>query len=269
LRRLSAVVITHNEERDVGRTLDALAFADEVLVVDSLSTDRTVAVCTARGARVVSHPFHGFGPQKRHAVSLASHDWVLCVDADEVVTPELRRSIRELLSAEAEPPCAAYRVAFRTVFMGRTLLHGARETHVRLFDRRRAGWDDAAVHESVVVQGDVGSLSGFVLHETARNVSEAIHKLDRYTSRAADERRGRPVRGTAALLFSGAYHFFRHYVLRRQFLNGVPGLTWSMLFAVGSVVKHVKAHELAPVPDPAGATEVEAAPPAPQARVSR
>ena len=108
-----------------------------------------------------------------------------------------------------------------------------------------------------------------VQNATARDVAEAIDKLNAYTSRAANERRGGPVRGTAALLFSGAYHFFRHYVLRRQFLNGVPGLTWSMLFAVGSVVKHVKAHELAPVPDPAGATEVEAAPPAPQARVSR
>ncbi|HEX9241118.1 MAG TPA: glycosyltransferase family 2 protein, partial [Anaeromyxobacter sp.] len=246
MRRLSAVVITHNEERDVGRTLDALSFADELLVVDSLSTDRTVEVCTGRGARVVSHPFRGYGPQKRHAVGLAAHDWVLCVDADEVVTPELAAAIGALLSADSEPRCAAYRVAFRTVFMGHPLVHGARETHVRLFDRRRAGWDEAPVHESVVVQGEVGTLAGLVLHETARDVSEALHKLDHYTTRAADERRGRQVRGPAALFLSGAYHFFRHYVLRRQFLNGVPGFTWSMLFAVGSVVKHVKGHELAP-----------------------
>jgi glycosyltransferase involved in cell wall biosynthesis len=268
LRRLSAVVITHNEERDVGRTLDALAFADEIVVVDSHSTDRTVEVCTARGARVVSHPFRGFGPQKRFAVGLAAHDWVLCVDADEVVTPELAQAIRALLAGEAEPACGAYRVAFRSVFMGRPMVHGARETHVRLFDRRRAGWDDAPVHESVVVQGEVGTLPGLVLHETARDVSEAIHKLDHYTTRAADERRGRPTRGAAALLFSGAYHFFRHYVLRRQFLNGVPGFTWSMLIAVGSVVKHVKAQELARAPEPAAAAEVPAASPAPQARAS-
>ena len=280
MRRLSAVVITHNEERDVGRTLDALAFADELVVVDSNSTDRTVEVCRSRGARVVSHAFRGYGPQKRFAVSLASHDWVLCVDADEVVTPELARAIRGLLATEAEPPCAAYRVAFRSVFMGRALLHGARETHIRLFDRRRAGWDDAPVHESVLVEGETGTLPGLVLHYTARDVGEAIDKLNAYTTRAASDRRGRPVRGTAVLLASGAYHFFRHFVLRRHFLNGVPGFTWAMLFAVGSVVKHVKAHELAPgadapaegearaAADAPAEGEARAAAPAPPARVS-
>jgi glycosyltransferase involved in cell wall biosynthesis len=268
VHRLSAVVITHNEERDVGRTLDALPFADEVLVVDSLSTDRTVEVCAARGARVVSHPFRGYGTQKRFAVGLAAHDWVLCVDADEVVTPELARAIRELLSGDAPPPHPAYRLVFRTVFMGRPLLHGARETHVRLFDRRRAGWDDAPVHETVRVNGEIGILPGHVLHESARDVSEAIAKLNAYTTRAALERRGRPGRGVASLILSGAYHFFRHFVLRRQFLNGVPGLAWSMLFAVGSVVKHVKTHELAASPRAAAAREVPAATPASQARVS-
>ncbi len=268
MRGLSAVVITHNEERDVARTLDALAFADEIVVVDSNSTDRTVEVCRSRGARVVSHAFRGYGPQKRFAVSLAAHDWVLCVDADEVVTPELARSIRALLSAPEEPPCAAYRVVFRPVFMGQELVHGARETHVRLFDRRRAGWDDAPVHESVLTKGEIGTLPGLVLHETARDVAEAIDKLNAYTTRAASERRGRPVRGTAALLLSGAYHFFRHFVLRRQFLNGVPGFAWSMLFAVGSVVKHVKAHELPPGPATDAEGEAPPAAPSPQARVS-
>jgi glycosyltransferase involved in cell wall biosynthesis len=267
LHRLSAVVITHNEERDVGRTLDALAFADEVLVVDSLSTDRTVEVCAARRARVVSHPFRGFGTQKRFAVGLASHDWVLCVDADEVVTPELARAIRELLSGDAPPSFPAYRLAFRTVFMGRTLLHGARETHIRLFDRRRAGWDDAPVHETVRVNGEIGILPGYVLHETAHDVSEAIEKLNAYTTCAAADRRGRPVRGVPALLVSGAYHFFRHYLVRRHFLNGVPGLAWSLLFAVGSVVKHVKAYELIAPPGSAEG-EVPDATHAPQARIS-
>ena len=268
MRRLSAVLITHNEERDVARTLDALAFADEIVVVDSHSTDRTVEVCRAYGARVVTHRFRGFGPQKQFAVSLATHDWVLCVDADEVVTPELARSIHELLSTEADPPCAAYRVPFRTVFMGRPLRHGARELHVRLFDRRRAGWDDASVHESVVVQGRIGTLAGHVLHATARDVAEAIEKLNAYTTRAANERRGRPVRGTATLLFAGIYHFFRHFLLRGQFLNGVPGFTLSMLLAVGSVVKHVKGHELAPAPDALPEGEDRAATPAEQAQVS-
>ena len=267
MHRLTAVVITHNEERDVGRTLDALAFADEILVVDSHSTDRTVEVCAARGARVVSHAFRGYGTQKRFAVGLASHDWVLCVDADEVVTPELASAIRAVLASDA-PEFPAYRLQFRTVFMGRPLVHGARETHVRLFDRRRAGWDDAPVHETVRVNGEIGVLPGHVLHESARDVSEAIDKLNGYTTRAAIDRRGRPLRGVAALFGAGVYHFVRHFFFRRQFLNGVPGLAWSMLFAVGSVVKHVKAHELATLSDAAPEGGVPAARPAPQARVS-
>jgi glycosyltransferase involved in cell wall biosynthesis len=261
VERVSAVVITRNEERDIVRTLDALAFADEVLVVDSLSTDRTAEICAARGARVVSRPFHGYGAQKRFAVSLATHDWVLCVDADEVVDAELARAVRALLGAERPPPCDAYALSFRTVFMGRQLRRGAREVHVRLFDRRRAQWSDARVHEHVLTDGKVGTLPGLVLHESARDVAEAIEKLNLYTSRAALDLRARPSRGAAALLLSGAWHFFRHYVLKRQFLNGVPGFAWSMLFSVGSVVKRLKGHELAE--HPAAAMPVPAPAPAP------
>ena len=266
MRGISAVLITRNEERDIGRTLDALSFVDEVVVVDSGSTDRTVELCTARGARVVSQPFLGYGPQKRLAVSLASNDWVLCVDADEVVTPELARSIQDLLSRAEEPPAPAYRLPFRPVFMGHPLVHGARETHVRLFDRRRPRRRSRAPAPRPSSRGAVGTLRGFVLHETAKTISESLEKLDRYTTRAAEERRGRPLRGALALLVSGAFTFFKHYVLRRNFLNGVPGFTWSMLFAVGSVVKYAKGHER---PTDAADPSAGAAPAAPPARVTR
>jgi glycosyltransferase involved in cell wall biosynthesis len=264
--RLSAVVITHNEERDIGHALDAVAFADERVVVDSLSDDRTVEICRARGARVVSRPFGGYGPQKRFAVEQAAHDWVLCVDADELVDPELGAAIRALLAGDAPPRFAAYALPFRTVFMGEVLRHGARETHVRLFDRRRASWTDAPLHEHVVVDGPVGVLPGAVLHESVRDVSEGLGKLDRYTAQAALALRRRPRRGVGPLLLTVAWHFFRHFVLRRQFLNGVPGLAWATLHAVGSMMKYVKAHEHAP--RPAATPELVAPPvlaPAPQA----
>jgi glycosyltransferase involved in cell wall biosynthesis len=241
---VSAVIITHDEERDIARTLDALAFADEIVVVDSHSTDRTVEICRARGARVISEPFRGYGPQKRFAVAQATHDWVLCIDADEVVDPDLARAIQGLLAAETSPRFAAYALSFRTVFMGTPLRHGARESHVRLFDRRRAAWSDAHVHERVLTDGPVGALPGFVLHESTRDVAETLEKLNRYTSSGALELRQRSPRGPGALLVAGAWHFFRHYVLKRQFLNGVPGLGWALLFAVGSTVKHLKAYEL-------------------------
>lgn len=244
--RLSAVLITRNEERDVPRTLRALGFADEVLVVDSGSTDRTVEVCRALGARVLSHEFQGFGAQKRWAVAQAAHDWVLCVDADEVVTPELAAAIRALL-AGAEPALPAYRFRFKTAFMGRVLEHGpvSRRLHVRLFDRRRAGWTEAAVHEEVVAQGEVGTLPGAVLHHTVRDLSESIAKMDAYSTLGAAElaRRGKR-RSALGLLLTTPFQFFRHYVLHQNFRNGVPGLAWSLMNAVGSAMKYLKAREL-------------------------
>lgn len=250
---LSAVIITRDEERDVARTIRALSFADEVLVVDSGSTDGTVKVCRALGARVLEHAFEGFGPQKRWAVAQAAHPWVLCVDADEVVTPELGEAIRALLAA-GEPPCAAYALRFVTVFMGRALAHGplARKLHVRLFDRRRARWTEAPVHERVVVDGALGVLPGAVLHYTVRDLSESLAKMDEYSTLAAAElvRRGRR-RGWLALVLTPPVQFFRHYVLQQHFRNGVPGLAWAAMNAIGSVMKHLKARELEGVASPA------------------
>lgn len=263
--KLSAVLITRNEERDVARTLRALSFADEVVVVDSGSTDRTVEVCRALGARVLTRPFDGFGAQKRWAVAQAANDWVLCVDADEVVTPELAASIRALLSS-GEPPLGAYRFRFKTAFMGQVLEHGpvSRRLHVRLFDRRRAGWTDAAVHEQVRAEGAVGVLPGAVLHFTVRDLSESIGKMDAYSTLGAREliRRGRG-RGVLGLLLTTPIQFFKHYVLHQNFRNGVPGLAWSIMNAVGSVMKYLKARELAAGGSPPSTAVAEPAPPAP------
>ncbi len=244
--KLSAVLITYNEEGRIGRTLEALAFADEIVVVDSASTDRTVEICRARGARVLTHAFEGFGPQKRFATAQASHDWVLNLDADEVVAPELGGAIRALLDA-GEPPCAGYRLSFQLVFMGRPFRHGAlaHRRVLRLFDRRRASWTDAAVHERLVVDGAVGDLPGTVLHFTTRNLEDSVAKLNAYSTFGALELRQRGKRCSAAhVLLLGPFHFIRHWVFLGNFMNGVPGLAWSILNATGSVMKRLKLHEL-------------------------
>ena len=243
---LSAVIITRDEERDVGRTIGAVSFADEVLVVDASSTDGTVAVCRSLGARVLEHAFDGFGPQKQWAVSQAANDWVLCVDADEVVTAELAAAIRQLL-ASGDPPCAAYRFRFLTVFLGHPLTHGqiSRRLHVRLFDRRRAGWTDAMVHERVLTDGPLGELPGAVLHYTVRDLSDSVAKMDAYSTLGALDlvRRGKR-RGGLALVFTPPVQFLKHYLVRQNFRNGMPGLAWSFMNAVGATMKHLKAREL-------------------------
>ncbi len=244
--RLSAVLIARNEEAAIGRTLDAVGFADELLVVDSGSTDRTVEICRSRGARVLEHGFEGYGPQKRWAVEQAQHDWVLCLDADEVPTPELARAVRELMSGD--PPFPAYRLTVHTVVMGRPLQRGAigRRGHVRLFDRRRARWTEARIHEAVHVDGKVGSLPGVVHHHNVRDLSEAVAKLDLYSRMGAEElvRRGRRPRGTAGLLLLAPYHFLRHWLLNGNVLNGVPGFAWAFMLTATSMMKHLKVREL-------------------------
>jgi len=243
---LSAVLITLNEERDVGRTVQALSFADEVLVVDSGSTDRTVEMCRALGARVLHHPFQGYGAQKRWSVEQAAHDWILHLDADEVISPELGRNIRAMLDA-GEPPCAAYRICFPTVFMGRLMRHGPLRAKwkIRLFDRRRAGWSESPVHELVQPRGALGDMQGTALHYTTRDLSDCLQKLDAYTTLAAGElvRNGRR-RSMPALVLTMPVQFLRHYLFDRNFLNGIPGLAWSLLDSMGSVMKYLKAREL-------------------------
>jgi len=243
---LSAVVITKDEEDEIGRTLDALRFADEILVVDSGSRDRTVEICRSRGARVLSRPFDGYGPQKRFAVEQARNDWVLCVDADEVLSPPLGDAIRKLVSTG--PPLPAYRLTFHTVFMGRALSRGAigRRGHVRLFDRRRARWTPARVHESVEVDGRVGSLPGVVLHHNVRDLSEALAKLNLYSRMGAVEllQGGKRARNVAALLALTPYHFLRYWLLNGNVLNGMPGFGWAFMLTATSVLKHLRLHEL-------------------------
>jgi glycosyltransferase involved in cell wall biosynthesis len=244
--KLSAVVITFNEETDVGRTLDSLAFADEVLVVDSGSTDRTVEIARAKGARVVTHAFESYGAQKRWATAQASHDWVLSMDADEVVTPELRDSIRALL-AGGEPPCPAYRLAARLVFMGRPFSYGANagKRIVRLFDRRRAGFTDAVVHEEIVTDGPIGELPGLYLHYTIRDLTESIEKMNAYASSGARALHARGKRcSTAYVLLVAPFHFVRLWIWERNFLNGVPGLAWAFMNATGAAMKRLKLYEL-------------------------
>ncbi len=245
--RISAVVITRNEEAGIGRTLDALGFADEILVVDSGSTDATVEVCCSRGARVLEHGFEGYGPQKRWAVEQASNDWVLCIDADEVLDARLVGAIRELMTRDP-PPLPAYRLTFHTVFMGRALSRGAiaRRGHVRLFDRRRACWTDARVHEVVEVDGSVGSIPGVVYHHNVRDLSEAIAKLDLYSRMGAEElvRRGKRPRGAVALAALAPYHFLRYWLLAGSVMNGVPGFAWAFMLTATSVMKHLKVREL-------------------------
>jgi hypothetical protein len=242
---ISLCVIT----RDAGRQLDAClasaAFADDKVVVDSGSVDDTVEIAGRRGARVIDRPWLGFGPQKNFAVAQARHDWVLCLDADERVTPELERAIRAALAGT--PAVAGYRMARRNRFLGRWLRHGEGypDWNLRLFDRRRAHWTEDPVHEHVIADGPVATLAGDLLHESAESLDAYLAKQNRYTTLQAAAMHARGERAPMArIVVSPAVRFLRFYFLRLGFLDGVAGLVHIAIGCFNSMLKYAKLRAL-------------------------
>lgn len=241
---LSVVVITLNAERQLANCLASVAFADELLVVDSGSTDATLDIAKRHGARVLHQPWLGFGKQKNYAVTQARHRWVLCLDADERISEALRDSIRAAL---ANPQFQAYEMPRRNRFMGRWLRHGEGypDRSVRLFDRERAQWSNDAVHEKVIVRGSTGRLAGDILHESEAGLADYIDKQNRYTTLAAEtlHRRGTHA-GLMRLLVSPFFRFMKLYFFRLGFLDGFAGLVHIAIGCFNSFVKYAKLREL-------------------------
>jgi hypothetical protein len=237
---LSAVLITRNAAAQLPACLAALAFCDEIVVVDSGSDDATRAIAQAHGARVIEQAWLGFGPQKQFAVGQARNDWVLCIDADERVSDELRAAIIAELAA---PRCHAYRFPRCNRFMGRYLRHGEGypDWSLRLFDRRHARWSDDAVHEKVLTTTVVGELRGDLLHDSAETLAHYLAKQDRYTTLAAEEAvaAGRRA-GLLHLLLSPLVRFVKFYVARLGFLDGLPGLVHILIGCRNSHMKYEK-----------------------------
>jgi len=237
---LSAVVIARNEEAAIAACLDSLAWCQEIIVVDSGSEDRTRDLAAARGARVIEHDWEGYGRQKNFAVRQAANDWVLCVDADEVVSPALRASIEK---AVADPVCRAYEMARCNRFMGAWLRHGEGypDWILRLFDRRTARWSDDPVHEKVVTAEQIGRLEGDLLHESAETLHSYLEKQNRYTTLQAEMLHRNGVRPNRfKLVFSPLVRFLKFYVLRRGFLDGVPGLVHILIGCNNTLMKNAK-----------------------------
>jgi glycosyltransferase involved in cell wall biosynthesis len=229
---LSACIITLNEADRIDACLESLAFCDEIIVVDSGSTDDTRERAQARGARVVVRAFDGYRSQKAFAVELAANDWVLCLDADERVTPALRAEIERERDAGFAGR-AGYKFPRATEYFGAFLRHGNAypDRVLRLFDRRRGGWrGDREIHEHASVDGRVTTLSGDLEHFAYRSLSDHLARMERYARMMAEHMHAHGRRAHLFNLFANPFwRFVRGYVFRFGFLDGWRGLIYALI----------------------------------------
>ena len=239
--RLSAIIIALNEAGNIADCLDTLAFCDERIVVDGGSTDATAQIAQGRGARVVSHPFEGFGAQKGFALSLASGDWVLSIDADERVTGTLAREIGNAIAAGGAD---GYELPRRSSFCGRVMDHSgwSPDYVLRLFRRDKAYFSSDLVHERVVCEGTVSRLKEPLMHHSVRRLEDALSRMDRYSTAGAEQLLAS---GKKVSFWSGISHglwtFIRTYLLRAGFLDGREGFLLAVANAEGTYYRYMKA----------------------------
>ncbi len=245
MQKVSATVITLNEAANIAGALESLAWADEILVVDSGSNDATLEICRSYTSRILHRDWTGYVDQKNCAVDEAAFDWIFSLDADERVTAPLRQEIEAFRRADAAR--RGYRIPRVAFFMGRWIRHGDwyPDFQLRLFDRRHGRWQGGRVHESVRIDGEPGYLKGEIGHFTYRSLSDYLRRLETYSSLAAADYRERGKLSTPArMLLTPVATFLKAYLLKRGFLDGAPGLMVAAMGAVSVFFKYAKLYEL-------------------------
>lgn len=245
--KITATIITYNEERNIARAMESLRCCDEIVVVDSGSSDRTPEIAAKLGARLIESPWTGYARQKNYAAECAVHDWILSIDADEALSEALEGEIWQI--KKNGPQFDGYTMPRMAQYLGRWILHSGwyPDRKVRLYDRRKARWVGDFVHESVIVDGTTGHLHSDLLHFTCDSLSEHLKTMDRYTTLAAEQLIAQDKRvSTRKLLVDPMWTFIRTLIFQRGFLDGMEGLTIAWMAALYNFVKYAKVRNMAP-----------------------
>jgi glycosyltransferase involved in cell wall biosynthesis len=244
MNKLSVVIIACNEEKNIGRCLKSVRWADEIVVADSGSTDGTLKICRKFRCRVRRTRWLGFSRTRRFAVRQATHDWILSVDADEEVSAGLAAEIRTLL--KSGPEYRGYLIPVRSFFLGKLMRHGGwnRESHVRLFDRRHMTYNDKPVHEGVRIRGEKGRVNGVLWHYPYRTLDRYIRKMNQYTELGA---RSLLLNGKRSSLFRAFLHaagkFGKMYFIQWGILDGRKGFVLAAVSSISVYFKYLKRWE--------------------------
>lgn len=245
--KISAAIIAENEERNIVRAIESLRCCEEIVVVDSGSTDRTIELANNLGAKVIEVGWRGYAGQKNFAAGSCAHDWVLSIDADEALSETLEAEIWQL--KKNGPKFDAYTMPRMAQYLGRWILHSGwyPDRKVRLFDRKKATWEGDYVHESVKVTGTIGHLEGNLLHFTCDSLSEHLRTMDRYTTLAAEQLvDGGKLPSWPHMVFDPLWTFLQTYFLKRGFLDGYEGLAIAYMAAHYNFLKYAKARFMSP-----------------------
>ena len=238
--KITAIIPTKNEARNIAAAVDSVSWADEILVIDSFSTDETVAIAQQKGAKVIQRVFDSFGKNKNYAIEQATHPWIFVLDADERVTPELQLEIKTIL--QATPPKAAYWIYRQNYFMDQPVRYSGWQSDkvIRLF-RKDCRYKEVNVHEEIQATGEVGVLKNKLVHYTYTNISQYLQKWDYYTTLSAKDRAGKTKEVTLYhLAFKPLARFFRHYIIKLGFLDGKVGFIISYMAAVSVFMRYLK-----------------------------
>jgi glycosyltransferase involved in cell wall biosynthesis len=243
--KITATIITLNEERHIARAIESLRCCDEIVVIDSGSADRTTELAENLGARVIESPWRGYAGQKNWAAERATYDWILSLDADEALSEGLEGELWNL--KKNGPKYDAYTMPRLAQYLGRWILHCGwyPDRKVRLYNRHKARWVGDFVHESVQVRGRLGHLESNLLHFTCDSLSEHLKTMDRYTTLAAEELVSRKTRvGWRHMILDPAWTFTKTYFVHRGFLDGLEGLTIAYMAALYTFLKYAKSRNM-------------------------
>jgi glycosyltransferase involved in cell wall biosynthesis len=243
--KITATIITLNEERNIARSIESLRCCDEIVILDSGSVDRTVELAEKLGVRVIEAGWRGFAGQKNWAAEQATHDWILSLDADEALSESLEAEVLTL--KKNGPRYDGYTMPRLARYLGRWILHSGwyPDRKVRLYDRNKARWVGDFVHESVHVDGRIGHLESNILHFTCESLSEHVKTMDRYTTLAAQELAARKVKvPLGRMIADPLWTFWKTYLLQRGFQDGFEGLIISYMAAFYTFLKYAKARNM-------------------------
>ncbi|MGH8544810.1 MAG: glycosyltransferase family 2 protein [Gammaproteobacteria bacterium] len=243
---VSAILVCFNEEGNIGACLESLGWCDEIVVVDSFSTDRTVEICRQYTDRVIQREWAGYRDQKAFAHSQARNDWVLLLDSDERLSPELSQEIRQALSQDKDK-YSGYSMPRMVFYLGRWWRRGGwyPDYKVRLFRRERGSWGGSDPHEKIIVHGKVRRLHSPIYHFSYRNIDDHLQRINKFTTTSSYELRKKGTRWRATdAVARPMFRFFRSYILERGFLEGFGGLYVAVTAAVYVFLKYAKLWEL-------------------------